>query len=62
MKIIMKQNPIDEVLKELLFSEEQKKGFLAFLKYAKICQETGNNKELKSKLHEIVKDISKKEI
>ncbi len=56
----MNQNPIDDVLMELHFTEVQKQGFWKFLNYAKTCQETGNNKELKSKLDEIVKQIVSK--
>ena len=43
----MSQNPIEDVLDELHFTEDQKKGFIKFLKYAKTCQETGNNNLLK---------------
>lgn len=56
----MKQNPIEEVLDELHFTEVQKEGFWKFLNYAKTCQETGNNKLLKSQLEEVVKDIVSK--
>ena len=55
----MMKNPIDEVLEELQCTESQKKGFWKFLKYAKTCQETGNNKQLKNQLEEVVKDIVK---
>ena len=55
----MNQNPIEDVLYELNFTEVQKDGFLQFLNYAKTCQETGNNKQLKSRLDEIVKEIVK---
>ncbi len=57
---IMKQNPIDEVLEELRFTEVQKKGFWKFLNYAKTCQETGNNKQLKSQLEQVVGEIVSK--
>lgn len=59
-KLIMKQNPIEDVLKELNFTEAQKEGFLKFLRYAKTCQETGNNKQLKSQLEQIVRGITSK--
>lgn len=57
----MKQNPIDEVLKELQFTESEKKGFWEFLMYAKSCQETGNNANLKSYLETLVKNITSQE-
>ncbi len=56
----MNQNPIEDVLEELSFTEAQKDGFWKFLNYAKTCQETGNNKQLKSLLEEIVKEIVSK--
>ncbi len=56
----MKQNPIEDILDELHFTEKQKEGFWSFLKYAKTCQETGNIKILKSQLEEVVKTIEKK--
>lgn len=56
----MRSNPIEEVLEELKFTNVQKEGFIDFLNYAKTCQETGNNKQMKSRLEEIVNDISKK--
>ncbi|MCR5644887.1 MAG: hypothetical protein K6F96_00650 [Bacteroidales bacterium] len=55
------QNPIDDVLDELDFSEAQKDGFWSFLNYAKTCQETGNNRQLKSQLEEVVKGVVDKE-
>lgn len=54
----MNQNPIDEVLRELQFTEAEKLGFMKFLRYAKTCQETGNNKQLKSQLEQIVRGIA----
>lgn len=57
----MNQNPIEEVLEELHFTEAQKEGFWKFLKYAKACQETGNNKQLKSQLEEVVRSVVDKE-
>lgn len=54
----MNQNPIESVLDELQFTTAQKEGFWDFLKYAKVCQETGNNKLLKAKLEEIIKKIT----
>lgn len=57
----MKNDAINDVLHELRFSDNQKKGFLRFLRYAKTCQETGNNKQLKPQLLEIVKEISQRE-
>ena len=56
----MKQNPIEDVLDELQFTEIQKKGFWKFLNYAKTCQETGHNQQLKSQLEEVVKEIVSK--
>ena len=53
----MKQNPIEDVLEELHFTETQKNGFWKFLNYAKTCQETGNNRQLKSQLGQIVKEL-----
>ena len=53
----MNQNPIEDVLEELHFTEAQKEGFWKFLNYAKTCQETGNNKQLKSQLEEIVRSV-----
>ena len=57
----MNQNPIEDVLKELHFTEAEKKGFMKFLSYAKTCQETGNNQQLKSQLEQVVTDIVNKE-
>jgi hypothetical protein len=57
----MNQNPIEDVLEELHFTEAQKKGFWKFLNYAKTCQETGNNKQLKSQLEEVVRSVVEKE-
>ena len=54
----MNQNPIESVLDELQFTKAQKEGFWDFLKYAKVCQETGNNKLLKATLEEIIKKIT----
>lgn len=54
----MIQNPIEDVLKELKFTEAEKNGFMKFLKYAKTCQETGNNKQLKSQLEQIVREVA----
>ncbi|MBR0244491.1 MAG: hypothetical protein IJQ38_07945 [Bacteroidaceae bacterium] len=54
----MNQNPIDDVLRELQFTEAEKQGFMKFLRYAKTCQETGNNKQLKSQLEQIVRGIA----
>ena len=56
----MNQNPIEDVLDELLFTEVQKEGFWKFLNYVKTCQETGNNKQLKSQLEEVVREIVSK--
>ena len=56
----MNQNPIEDVLDELQFTEVQKEGFWKFLNYAKTCQENGNNKQLKSQLEQVVKDIVSK--
>ncbi len=53
----MKQNPIEDVLEELHFTDVQKEGFWKFLNYAKTCQETGNNKQLKSQLEMVVKEV-----
>ena len=53
----MIKNPIEDVLEELHFTEAQKEGFLKFLNYAKTCQETGNNRQLKSQLEEVVKNV-----
>lgn len=53
----MNQNPIDDVLDELHFTPVQKEGFLKFINYAKTCQDTGNNKQLKTHLEEVIKDI-----
>jgi hypothetical protein len=57
----MNQNPIEDVLNELQFTEAEKKGFMKFLGYAKTCQETGNNQQLKSQLEQVVTDIVNKE-
>lgn len=54
----MNQNPIDEILRELQFTDAEKQGFMKFLRYAKTCQETGNNKQLKSQLEQIVRGIA----
>ena len=54
----MNQNPIDDVLRELQFTDAEKQGFMKFLRYAKTCQETGNNKQLKSQLEQIVRGIA----
>ena len=56
----MKQNPIEEVLEELMFTKEERNGFLKFLSYAKTCQETGNNQQLKQYLQNILTDVVKK--
>ena len=56
----MNQNPIEDVLEELQFTEVQKEGFWKFLNYAKTCQETGNNKQLKSQLEEVEREIVSK--
>ena len=56
----MKQNPIEDVLDELQFTEAEKKGFMKFLSYAKTCQETGNNQQLKSQLEQVVTEIVNK--
>ena len=56
----MNQNPIEDVLDELQFTDVQKEGFWKFLNYAKTCQETGNNKQLKSQLEEVVREIVSK--
>lgn len=56
----MNQNPIEDVLKELHFTEEEKNGFMKFLGYAKTCQETGNNQQLKSHLEQVVAEIVNK--
>ena len=56
----MNQNPIEDVFDELQFTEVQKKGFWKFLNYAKTCQETGNNKQLKLQLEQVVKEIVSK--
>lgn len=56
----MKQNPFDDVLEELQFTDTEKEGFMKFLKYAKICQETGNNQQLKSYLEQVITEIVKK--
>ena len=53
----MNQNPIEDILEELHFTDVQKEGFWRFLNYAKTCQETGNIKQLKSQLEEVVKSI-----
>ena len=52
---IMKNDAINDVLHELRFSDDQKKGFLKFLRYAKTCQETGNNKQLKPHENQLYK-------
>lgn len=54
----MMQNPIEDVLKELHFTNAEKKAFMEFLNYAKTCQETGNNKQLKSRLEQIVREVT----
>ena len=56
----MNQNPIEDVLNELQFTEAEKKGFMKFLSYAKTCQETGNNQQLKSQLEQVVTEIVNK--
>jgi hypothetical protein len=56
----MNQNPIEDVLDELQFTETEKNGFMKFLSYAKTCQETGNNQQLKSHLEQVVTDIVNK--
>ena len=58
----MNQNPIDKVLKELNFTDAEKKGFMKFLSYAKTCQETGNNQQLKSQLEQVVKEVLEKKV
>ena len=47
----MNQNPIEDVLDELQFTEVQKEGFWKFLNYAKT---------LKSQLEEVVREIVSK--
>ena len=54
----MNQNPIEDVLKELQFTEAQKEGFRNFPKYAQTCQESGDINEIKSRLKEIVAEIA----
>lgn len=56
----MKQNPIEDVLEELKFTKEEKRGFMKFLSYAKTCQETGNNQQLKQYLQNILTDVVEK--
>ena len=56
----MNHNPIDDLLEDLKFSDIEKEGFWKFLKYAKTCQETGNNKQLKSQLEQVVKEVVSK--
>ena len=53
----MTNDPIEEVLRELNFTPAQKELFVKFLRYAKTCQETGNIKQLKPALEEIIKEI-----
>ena len=57
----MNQNPIEDVLKELDFTKAERDGFMKFINYAKTCQETGNNKQLKSQLEQIVREITSKD-
>ena len=56
----MNQNPIEDVLRELQFSEAERIGFMKFLKSAKTCQETGVNQNLKSQLEQFVTEIINK--
>lgn len=56
----MNQNPIEDVLDELHFTNAQKDGFWKFINYAKTCQEESNNKQLKSHLEVIIKELSSK--
>ena len=55
----MKQNPIEDVMNELLFTEAERKGFMKFLTCAKTCQETGNNNDLKQNLEQLIADVVK---
>lgn len=56
----MNQNPIDKVLDELRLTDSQREGFWEFIKYAKTCQETNNNKALKNQLNEVIKKVTSK--
>lgn len=56
----MNQNPIEDVLYELQFTEAEKKGFMKFVNYAKTCLETGNNQQLKSQLEQVMTEIVNK--
>lgn len=56
----MKQNPIEDILEELQFSDAEKDGFMRFLSYAKTCQESGDNQLLKSQLENIIAEVVEK--
>lgn len=56
----MKQNPIEDILEELKFSDAEKKGFMRFLSYAKTCQESGDNQLLKLQLENIIAEVVEK--
>ena len=49
----MKNNPIDIVLEQEKFTEEEKKTFIGIIKYAKLCQQ-GNADNLKTLVNEKV--------
>lgn len=51
-------NPIEEVLKELQFTDVQKEGFIKFLRHANTCLENGESiKQVKQHLDEVVKTV-----
>lgn len=56
----MNQNPIEDVLKELDFTKAERDGFMKFINYAKTCQETGNNQQLKQELEDIITEVVEK--
>ena len=58
----MKNNPIDIVLEEKKFTEEEKKKFIEVIKYAKVCQQGLNDDTLKSFINEKVEEIVKNEV
>lgn len=56
----MKQNLIDDILNEMMLTDQQKKGFVDFLKYAKNCQETGTTEMVKAYLKEKISETARK--
>lgn len=57
----MKNNPIDIVLEQEKFTEDEKKAFISIIKYAKLCQQ-GNADNLKTLVNEKVEEVVKNEI